>query len=117
MNFTPSACSLIVLNVVMQNQHIFKDARNFNQFKKHCSALKANLESAPKPANAINEANVECTPPPKGWIYCLSDSANLNTDLEQAKLNDLDSLMVDPLENLIGFYAVVGRKPTVGAPT
>lgn len=52
MNFTPSANSLVVLNVVQQNQQIFKDARHFNAFKKHCQALKADLEAAPKPADA-----------------------------------------------------------------
>ena len=46
-NFTPNAASLIVLNVVMQNQFIFKDIKAFNSFKKHCNALKSDIEMAP----------------------------------------------------------------------
>jgi hypothetical protein len=76
MNFTPSASSLIVLNVVMQNQHIFKEVRSFNSFKKHCTALKSDLETAPKPADSpSNEGerreNVP-TYPPKCWVYSLT---------------------------------------------
>ncbi len=86
MNFTPSAFSLVVLNVATQNQLIFSDAASFNSFKKHCSALKANLEQAPKPANALTEQdaadNGSTLTPPKAWIYRLSDTQNLNSDLE-----------------------------------
>ena len=119
MNFTPSASSLIVLNVVMQNQHIFKDARSFNSFKKHCSVLKADLESAPRPADNEGSRQRAPTPPPKCWVYSLlkqqnsQQEANVNQNIEQAKLNDLDSQMVDPLDNLIGFYCVVGCKSVV----
>ena len=31
-------------------------------------------------------------------------------ELDQFKLNDLESQMVDPLENLIGFYCTIGSK-------
>ena len=75
MNFTPSASSLVVLNVVMQNQHVFKDARSFNSFKKHCNALKADLEAAPRPAE-FNEGARQArglTPPPKCWVYSLNN--------------------------------------------
>ncbi len=84
MNFTPTAFSLVVLNVATQNKLIFSDAASFNSFKKHCSALKANLEQAPKPANAMSELEAEsgAPPPPKAWIYRLSDAQNLNSDLE-----------------------------------
>ena len=30
--------------------------------------------------------------------------------MNEAKLTDLESQMVDPLENLIGFYSVIGRR-------
>jgi hypothetical protein len=34
--------------------------------------------------------------------------------LERAKIYDLESSLVDPLDNLIGFYSVVGKKPSDG---
>lgn len=105
MNFTPSASSLIVLNIVMQNKHVFKDARSFNSFKKHCNALKADLEAAPRPASDRRSSPA----PPKCWFYSLKLSESMNRSIEQAKVNDLEEQMVDPLENLIGFYSVVGR--------
>ena len=51
-NFTPSANSLIVLNGALQNQHVFKDARSYNAFKKYCLTLKEDLEAAPRPADS-----------------------------------------------------------------
>ena len=122
MNFTPGASSLIVLNVVMQNQRIFRDVTTFNSFKRHCNALKNDLEKAPKPADSrINsrERSKGSFASPKCWIYSLSGGANsVDQDLARAKLFDLEESMVDPLDNLVGFYSVVGRKqPLQGAPT
>ena len=95
MNFTPCANSLIVLNVVMQNQRIFKDVRSFNAFKKHCNALKADLEAAPKPADPrlSNDTSPEqrVNQPPKCWIYSFSDDQMVSREeLAQFKLNDLE---------------------------
>ena len=69
--------SLIVLNVVAQNQHIFKDAHHYNAFKNHCGVLKAGLEAAPKPADAHFNVGIEVprsplAAPPKCWTYRLT---------------------------------------------
>ena len=77
MNFTPSASSLVVLNVVMQNEQVFKDIRTFNSFKKHCTALKNEQETAPRPADGhASEHDRRQSPPrtpPKCWVYSLSE--------------------------------------------
>lgn len=50
--------------------------------------------------------------PPKCWVYSLLDGGELSQqELSRVKLTDLDSQMVDPLDNLIGFYSVVGAQP------
>ena len=76
-NFTPAACSLVVLNVVMQNLHIFKDARQYNSFKKHCCTLKAELDAAPGPVQSDGVFSQDeysgLIAPPKCWTYKLSD--------------------------------------------
>ena len=48
--------------------------------------------------------------PPKCWIYGLTQQSDVNQDLERAKIYDLETCLVDPLEYLIGFYSVVGKK-------
>ena len=95
-NFTPAACSLVVLNVVMQNVHIFKDARQYNQFKKHCCTLKAEMEAAPGPGQSdgvfSSDENSGLSVPPKCWTYKLSDQAKaeVSQDIASSKLDDLD---------------------------
>ena len=46
--------------------------------------------------------------PPKCWIYSIEDQGEAKST--RSKLHDLSAFEVDPLDSVIGFYSVVGRK-------
>ena len=46
--------------------------------------------------------------PPKCWIYSTQDQEEAKS--KRSKLHDLSVFEVDPLETVIGFYSVVGRR-------
>ena len=60
--------------------------------------------------NTEMQLSSRAPPTQQCWVYSLSDEVSSNQDMETAKVYDLESQQVDPLESLIGFYSVVGRK-------
>ena len=90
---------------------MFKDINSFHRFKKYCQRLKSEEECAPKPAVVDSlepDEKAYKQMPPKCWIYNIHDQEEAKS--RRSKLHDLSVFEVDPLETVIGFYSVVGRR-------
>ena len=112
-SFTPCASSLIVLNAVMQNQTVFKDIRSFLKLKDLCKQLSQRQELGPPQPAAESDVRLNSTAPPKCWIFSMAEQDDANNNIEEATRDDLTDFAVDPLDNLIGFFSVVGTKPAL----